>query len=68
MKGSTAEWHVTIPANTTGRLELNASDAAHYKLEGISLAESKEVKAKTSGQRSGFELAAGSYTFVVETK
>ena len=32
--GQTAEWHVTIPANTTGWLPLSANDAAKYKLEG----------------------------------
>ena len=66
VKGTTAVWHVTIPANTTGWLGLNASEAGRYKLEGIPLAESKQVKAMTSGQQNGFELAAGSYTFAVE--
>ena len=68
VKGTTAVWHVTIPANTTGRLGLNAGEAARYKVEGIPLAESNQVKAMTSGQGSGFELAPGSYTFEVETK
>ena len=50
MKGTTAAWHVTIPANTTGWLQLNADEAAKYKLEGVPLAESKLAKAATRGQ------------------
>jgi len=66
VKGNSAEWHVTIPANTTGWLSLSADEAAKYKLEGAPLAKSDAARAKTLGQKSGFELAAGSYTFVVE--
>ena len=64
MKGTTAEWHVTIPANTTGWLGLSAAEAAKYKLDGAPLAASKLVK-PTYGQN-GFELPAGSYNFEVE--
>jgi alpha-L-rhamnosidase len=66
VKGTTAEWHVTIPANTRGWLSLNAREAGRYSLEGIPLARSKQVKALTSDTKSGFELEAGSYTFAVE--
>jgi alpha-L-rhamnosidase len=66
VSGATAEWHVTIPANTTGLLHLNAAEAAKYKLEGIGLPASKLAKAVTRDGESGFELEAGSYTFVVE--
>jgi alpha-L-rhamnosidase len=66
VKGITALWHVTIPANTTGLLGLNAPEAASYKLEGVPLMESNQAKAITPGEKSGFELAAGSYTFEVE--
>ena len=41
----TAQWRLTLPANTTGRLMLNAGEAARYKLEGAPLAESKLAKA-----------------------
>jgi alpha-L-rhamnosidase len=68
VEGNTAAWHVTIPANTTGWLSLNADEAAKYKLEGISLRESKLAKAATRGQESGFELAAGSYSFSVQVQ
>jgi alpha-L-rhamnosidase len=66
VKGTTAVWHVTIPASTKGWLGLNASEAERYKLEGIPLTESKQARATSSGQKSGFELAAGSYTILVQ--
>ena len=54
--------------NTTGWLELNASQAAKYKLEGVPLSESKLAKAITRGEQSGYELPAGHYTFEAEVK
>jgi alpha-L-rhamnosidase len=66
VKGVTAEWHVTLPANTTGWLELRPGETSRYKLEGAPLAESKLVKATTRDGESGFELAAGGYSFVVQ--
>jgi alpha-L-rhamnosidase len=60
VKGKTVEWSVTLPANTTGRLEVNAEEAARYTLDGVRLSESKLAK-KVDG---GFELAAGKYRFV----
>jgi len=66
VNGTTAEWHLTIPANTTGWLKMGAAEAARYKLEGLPLAESKLAKAAVRGQESGFELAAGSYSCVID--
>jgi alpha-L-rhamnosidase len=66
VNGTTAEWHVTIPANTTGWLEVNAGEAAKYKVDGFPLTDGKLAKAVTRGGESGFEIAPGSYTFVVE--
>ena len=66
VQGTTTAWHVTIPANTTGWLKLSAEEAAKYTLEGVLLKQSKLAKAATRGQESGFELAAGSYSFSVE--
>ena len=60
VKGKTVEWNVTLPANTTGRLELEADEAARFKLDGVRLSESPLAK-EVDG---GFELAAGSYRFV----
>jgi hypothetical protein len=56
---------VTIPANTTGWLPLSADEAAKYKLDGVELSKSTSAKAATHHKQSGFELAPGSYTFVV---
>ena len=61
-RGSTAEWNVTLPANTTGRLELQPAEAARWRLEGVALNASPLVK-KLDG---GFELRAGSYRFEVQ--
>ena len=66
VNGATAEWHVTIPANTTGWLPLSAESVARYKLDGATLAGSRNAKAATHNGQSGFELAAGSYSFEVQ--
>ncbi|HMG85954.1 MAG TPA: family 78 glycoside hydrolase catalytic domain [Terracidiphilus sp.] len=60
MKGKTVEWNVTLPANTTGRLEVKTDEAAWWTVEGVRLSESPLAK-KVEG---GFELEAGSYRFV----
>lgn len=64
MKGKTVEWNVTLPANTTGRLEVDAEDAGRWDVDGVRLSESPLAK-RVNG---GFELAAGSYRFDVEMK
>ncbi len=66
VENGNAEWHVTIPANTTGWLRLSAGEARKYRLEGAPLAESKLASATVHGGQSGFALAPGSYTFEVE--
>jgi alpha-L-rhamnosidase len=58
--GKTAEWHVTLPANTTGWL---SADAAKYKLDGIPVGNGPLAKTSTQDGESGFALPAGSYTF-----
>jgi alpha-L-rhamnosidase len=65
VSGPTAEWHVTIPANTTGWLPLTEEEAAKYKLGGVPLALSKDAKAASRGGVSGIELIPGNYTFNV---
>jgi alpha-L-rhamnosidase len=65
IKGTEAEWHLTIPANTTGWLGLSAGDAVKYKLDGGPLTQSKTIKAVTRDGQSGYELVAGSYSFQV---
>jgi hypothetical protein len=54
-----------MPANTTGWLALTVDQAAKYKLDGVSITESKLAKAATRYGGSGFELAPGSYSFEV---
>jgi len=68
VKGTDAKWSVTLPANTTGWLELRADEAARYKVDGVPLAQSKSAKEANHAGNSGFELEAGSYTFAVELK
>jgi alpha-L-rhamnosidase len=63
---STAEWHVTIPANTTGWLPFTANEAAKYTLNGAPLVRSKDANAGSLGGNRGFRLAPGSYTFLVQ--
>ncbi|MGA8086494.1 MAG: family 78 glycoside hydrolase catalytic domain [Terracidiphilus sp.] len=60
VKGKSVDWNVTLPANTTGRLELKADEAARWTLDGARLSESPLAK-RVEG---GFELEAGSYRFV----
>ena len=62
VKGTAAEWNVTLPANTTGRLELKPTEAARWKLEGVVLSKSPLVK-KVEG---GYEVPAGNYRFEVQ--
>ena len=61
-RGKTAEWNVTLPANTKGRLEVKEADASRYMLEGAPLNDSPLVT-KVDG---GFELASGTYRFEVQ--
>ena len=63
---TSADWHVTIPANTHGWLPLNATEAAKYKLNGEAISTSKLAKTSTREGESGYELAPGSYKFEVK--
>jgi alpha-L-rhamnosidase len=60
--GSNAEWHVTIPANAVGRLDLAPELMKKCRLEGVPVMESPVLHTTNSG----IELPAGSYTFAVE--
>ena len=59
VKGATAEWHVTLPANTTGWL--SADTAEGLKLAGAAV--STKLKAEKQGAEDGFALPSGSYSF-----
>jgi alpha-L-rhamnosidase len=65
LDGATAEWHVTIPANATGWLPLNAEDARKFKLDGKPLTGSMRAKSDTREGQHGFTLESGSYSFEV---
>ena len=56
--GSTATWHVTIPANSTGWWPLSLKAAARYQ-------RNPHVKEGTRDGQTGLELTPGSYTFEV---
>jgi alpha-L-rhamnosidase len=64
--GGTAQWHVTIPANTTGWLPLSAVEAVKYKLDGGNLIGSPLATPSTRSGQNGFELVPGSYTFQIQ--
>jgi alpha-L-rhamnosidase len=66
VKGDSAEWNVTIPANTTGWVD--ATLASRCSLEGKPLAQSKLVKSLALDGREGFELSAGSYAVSAKTR
>jgi alpha-L-rhamnosidase len=61
VKGKTVEWNVTLPANTTGRLEVSGDEAARWTVDGVGLSESPLAKKVDRG----FELGAGSYKFEI---
>ena len=56
--GATAEWHVTIPANTTGWWPMNLKAAARFQ-------RNPNVKYGSRDGQDGLELTPGSYTFEV---
>ncbi|MGO8759759.1 MAG: family 78 glycoside hydrolase catalytic domain [Terracidiphilus sp.] len=66
VKDGTVEWHVTIPANTTGWLPLKAAQALKYRLDGAPLAGSPHAMFTKRGDEDGFEIQPGSYVFEAE--
>jgi alpha-L-rhamnosidase len=66
MKGNSATWHLTIPANATGWLPLSPAKSVKYKLDGAPLAGNPLIKTAMHDGESGFELPSGSYTFEIE--
>jgi alpha-L-rhamnosidase len=64
--GSEANWQLTIPPNSKGRLQLPAEQARHYLLDGKDIARS--TKAKVVPNEAGeqvYEFEAGTYSFTV---
>ena len=62
MKGTTVNWSVTIPPNTTGHLPLTASQQKGYTLDGQALSANKKLRLLDN---STYELPAGTYSFQV---
>jgi alpha-L-rhamnosidase len=65
VKDGTAHWSLTIPANASGSLSLTETEAAHYKLNGTDIADSKAVASSKGGQGTIYSLPAGTYSFDV---
>jgi alpha-L-rhamnosidase len=65
VKGSAADWQLTLPANTTGRLNLTADEAAKYMLNGQTISQTKLARSTTEDGKQSFELPSGTYIFVV---
>jgi alpha-L-rhamnosidase len=65
VKGATASWQVTIPANASGWLPLTQEEAAQYLLEGKPIKSSSLAKADTRDGQAGYVLPAGDYSFQV---
>jgi alpha-L-rhamnosidase len=65
VKGDTAHWDVTIPANTTATLPLTTTEAARYKLGGVPIAQNRMIEASRDGLAAGYTLPAGTYSFDV---
>ena len=64
--GATAEWDVTIPANTTGWLPLSTQEAMKYKLYGKPINRSPKAKFIQRDGQTGVELQPGIYNFEIE--
>jgi alpha-L-rhamnosidase len=65
VSGDKAQWAVTIPANATAWLRVTDAEAGRYKLNGSLLAGSKLARPSTKDGQTGYELAAGTYSFEV---
>jgi alpha-L-rhamnosidase len=66
VKGMTAQWRLTLPANTMAWLPLSDAEAEKFKLEGQRLSQSRFAKPGTRDGQSGFELESGDYHFSIE--
>jgi alpha-L-rhamnosidase len=64
--GNKAVWHVTLPANTTGWLPLEAPEAMKYKLDGLPLNQNPKAKLVQHDGQSGVELQPATYNFEIE--
>ena len=73
ISGGKAHWTITLPANTTGELRLTPAEATQYHQNGQSLRAAATEQGSgihaqpTDGTSTVFTLAAGSYSFVVDS-
>jgi len=67
VKNGGAHWDLTIPANTSGSLMLTDAEAANYKVNGSSIAQSSYAGSGKTRNRTAFKLPAGTYSFDVST-
>jgi len=64
--GSKAIWHLTIPANVTGRMPLGKAQAESFQLDGKALSKSSRIQATNKDSNDlVFEIPAGSYQFEI---
>ncbi len=66
VSGTTAVWHLTLPANTVGWID--TAGAERYSIDGKALSGSPLVQTAARDGRSGYEFAAGSYTVLAQLK
>jgi alpha-L-rhamnosidase len=65
VSGNKAEWHVTLPANTTGWLPLTATEAMKYKLNDKPINQNPRAKFVNHNGETGVELEPGIYNFEI---
>jgi alpha-L-rhamnosidase len=66
MNGGAVSWQVTIPPNTAAHLPVPASQRERFRLDGQSLANSKQIHVVSSTEASAtYEIPAGTYSFEI---
>ena len=67
VEGTSARWHLTIPANATGELSLSKRDAKAYSLDGHPLIQNKKVRARnTDNGVDVYQIPSGTHRFEVK--
>jgi len=65
--GSQANWQLTIPPNSKGRLRLSPEQARLYRLDGKAIARITKAKVVANeGGEQAYEFEAGTYSFTVQ--
>jgi alpha-L-rhamnosidase len=67
VKGDSARWNITIPANTRARMSLSAAEAGRYRIDGKPLLSNPAIRTTAEGKNlNSYELSAGTYVITVE--